>query len=81
MHPTAPPVTTSLDPPEVIFVTTTRVACDGGGGALGHPIVYMEMGDSAYVECGYCDRRFVLRGPGDTESEAAGAGMHAPEDH
>ena len=33
--------------------------CDGGGGALGHPLVYMDMGDEDAVECGYCDRRFV----------------------
>lgn len=48
------------DPPEVIIVASKRVACDGGGGALGHPLVYMEMGDQDFVECGYCDRRFVL---------------------
>ncbi len=51
-------------PPEVIVVTGHRVACDGGGGALGHPLVYMEMGEKPYVECGYCDRRFV-RAEGD----------------
>ena len=70
-----------VDPPEVIEVDSTRVACDGGGGALGHPLVYMEMGDSDFVECGYCDRRFVLRGPGDVEAEAAAPAAHAPEDH
>lgn len=46
--------------PEEIVVKTGRVACDGGGGALGHPLVYMDMGDDGSVECGYCDRRFVL---------------------
>ena len=53
-----------IEPPEVITVHDHRVACDGGGGggALGHPRVYMEMGDSHFVECGYCDRRFVLAG-------------------
>ncbi len=49
------------DPPEVIFVDSKRVVCDGGGGALGHPRVYMEMGADDHVECGYCDRRFQLR--------------------
>ena len=49
------------EPPEIITVDTTRVACDGGGGALGHPRVYLEMGDEHFVECPYCDRRFVLR--------------------
>jgi uncharacterized Zn-finger protein len=47
-------------PPETIVVRSKRVACDGSGGPLGHPRVYMEMGEDDFVECGYCDRRFVL---------------------
>ena len=46
--------------PETVPVRTRRVACDGVGGALGHPRVYLEMGDETFVECPYCDRRFVL---------------------
>lgn len=46
--------------PEVITVRSHRVACDGIGGALGHPRVYLEMGGADFVECPYCDRRFVL---------------------
>ena len=46
--------------PEVVVVRSKRVACDGVGGALGHPRVYLEMGEADFVECGYCDRRFVL---------------------
>ena len=64
--------------PEIIRVTKTRVSCDGAsairGGkdyrpaALGHPLVYLEVDESGYVDCGYCDRRFVLEGgPADTE--------------
>lgn len=45
--------------PEEIRVTGHRVACDGGGGALGHPLVYLELGAEGVAECGYCDRRFV----------------------
>ncbi|MBI3437480.1 MAG: zinc-finger domain-containing protein [Proteobacteria bacterium] len=45
--------------PEVIAVTSKRVKCDGGG-ALGHPVVYYDMGEDDFVECLYCDRRFVL---------------------
>jgi uncharacterized Zn-finger protein len=53
--------------PETEIVTRTRVACDGGEGALGHPRVWLEIGDSGYVECGYCDKKFILRGgPADT---------------
>ncbi len=46
--------------PEVITVTQRRVKCDGGGGALGHPVVFYDMGEESFVECLYCDRRFVL---------------------
>ena len=52
----------TLPPPEVVLVTKRQVSCNGGGGALGHPMVYYEMGDEDYVECKYCDRRFVLQG-------------------
>lgn len=55
----APPVDL-IPPPEVITVRSHRVACDGVGGALGHPRVWIEMGGADFVECLYCDRRFVL---------------------
>ena len=47
---------------EVVEVRSRRIACDGVGGALGHPRVYLEMGDADAVECPYCDRCFVLAG-------------------
>lgn len=50
----------ALPAPEIIVVTTHKVKCDGGGGALGHPLVWYEMGEEHFVECLYCDRRFVL---------------------
>ena len=50
----------SIDMPEIVEVETTRVVCEGVGGALGHPKVYLEMGGQKFVECPYCDRRFVL---------------------
>ena len=59
-----------IDAPETEIVTRHRIACDGGGGALGHPRVWLEIGDSGYVECGYCDKKFILKGgPADTGSE------------
>ncbi|MEL6365212.1 MAG: zinc-finger domain-containing protein [Pseudomonadota bacterium] len=52
-HPSvAPP------PPETIYVSERRVACDGGGGALGHPIVWYSLEDGR-AECMYCDRLFI----------------------
>lgn len=55
------PSVESPAPPETIEVSTRRVKCDGGGGPLGHPLVYLTIGDEGFVECGYCDRRFVLK--------------------
>jgi uncharacterized Zn-finger protein len=46
--------------PELVKVSSHRVACDGVGGALGHPRVWLEMGAAHEVDCPYCDRRFVL---------------------
>ena len=48
--------------PETIVVEagTERVECDGGGGALGHPVVYYSFGTKREIVCGYCGRRFVL---------------------
>ena len=48
------------DAPEIVEVSERSVSCDGGGGALGHPKVYLNMGNADFVECPYCDRRFVL---------------------
>ena len=59
-----------LPPPEIIRVKTLCVACDGSGevpAALGHPRVYLHIDDNGFVDCGYCDRRFILEGgPADT---------------
>ena len=62
----------SIAPPEVTLVETRRVSCDGASGirgsagfkpaALGHPRIFLEIDEHGYVDCGYCDRRFVLKG-------------------
>ena len=46
--------------PEIVNVASHKVACDGVGGALGHPKVFLELGTNGQVDCPYCDRRFVL---------------------
>ena len=51
-----------MDQPETIEVATNDVSCDGDGGALGHPRVYLKISARGWVECPYCDRRFVLAG-------------------
>ncbi len=64
--------------PETTLVDNPRVWCDGSGGirgcasvrpaALGHPRVWLQIDESGFADCGYCDRRFILKGgPADTE--------------
>jgi len=81
----AEPALTSeaLPPPEVIVVRSGRVACDGVGGALGHPRVWLEMGEATFVECPYCDRRFVLpEGSEGPEDERLAPGVYeGPHGH
>ena len=78
--------------PEITPVETRRVWCDGAGdirggenyrsAALGHPRVFMEIDEKGYVDCGYCDRRFVLEGhAAEHGSREIGAGdLPAPAD-
>lgn len=51
----------TIDAPEIETVTSSRVACDGGEGALGHPRVWLTVDSTrGYVECPYCDKKFIL---------------------
>jgi uncharacterized Zn-finger protein len=82
----------SIPPPEVTMVNERRVACDGAeairGGpgyvpsALGHPRVWLEIDEHGYVDCGYCDRRFVLQGaePGHGNREVGPGDLPPPAD-
>jgi uncharacterized Zn-finger protein len=45
--------------PETIETDTVTVSCDGGT-KLGHPAVYLNMGDDGKILCPYCSRLFVL---------------------
>jgi len=66
-----------IEPPEVTLTDSPRVRCDGatdirGGASLGHPRVWLEIDEHGYVDCGYCDRRFVLKGgPADGADQSA----------
>lgn len=52
-----------MNAPEKIKVDNKadQVSCDGGGGALGHPVVWYSFDGQEQVECGYCDRLFVKK--------------------
>lgn len=61
-----------IPPPETVTTRQNRVCCDGADGirstgryapsALGHPRVWLEIDEKGYVDCSYCDKRFVLEG-------------------
>lgn len=49
--------------PETKIVEKSKIACDGGEGALGHPRVWLQIPEAeGYVECPYCDAKYVLKG-------------------
>jgi len=64
-----------IPPPQVSRVSHARVSCDGAHDgiptSLGHPRVFLQIDEHGYVDCGYCDRRFVLiGGPADSANQA-----------
>jgi len=40
-----------MQPPETVEVESREIACDGGGGALGHPRVFLNMGAKTEIDC------------------------------
>jgi uncharacterized Zn-finger protein len=51
--------TAPIEPTEIIHVDDKVVACDGGDGNLGHPLVYLRI-VAQDVVCPYCSRLYVL---------------------
>lgn len=50
-----------MKPIQTVKVTKKKVSCDGGEGSLGHPKVYLEIGEQGKIECPYCGKNFVLK--------------------
>ena len=50
----------SPTPVETIHVDDRVAPCDGGGGVLGHPRVYLRIKEREVI-CPYCSRLFVLK--------------------
>ena len=50
-----------MGPFETIYINETVAACNGGGGSLGHPRVFLNLGHDGKIECPYCSRLFVNR--------------------
>ena len=62
-------------PAEITRVSHARVACDGAHdglpASLGHPRVWLQIDETGHVDCGYCDRRFILiGGPADRADQS-----------
>jgi len=53
-----------MEPREIIQVAPADdvAGCNGGGGTLGHPLVYLRFDGKSSVDCYYCSRRFVKLG-------------------
>ncbi len=49
-----------MEPGEPVYVESPTVDCDGGGGPLCHPKVYLKIGDGGEIVCPYCSRRYIL---------------------
>lgn len=61
-----------MKPFELIEISTLEVACDGGGGPLGHPRVYLHIDQEAgQVTCPYCSRTYLFR-PASVKRKAGG---------
>jgi uncharacterized Zn-finger protein len=46
---------------EIILAEERVVACDGGDAPLGHPRVFLNMGDKTEIDCPYCGRCYALK--------------------
>lgn len=46
-------------PVETVIVETSVLGCNGGDGPLGHPRVYLTIGENGHVDCPYCGRRYA----------------------
>jgi uncharacterized Zn-finger protein len=72
-------------PFETVEIDAMVTACNGNGGALGHPRVFLNLAPSGQVECPYCSRLFVNRrvarsGAGEAGySSVATPGTHGPD--
>jgi len=70
-----------MTPFETIEIDEMVAACNGGGGPLGHPRVYLNLAPAGQVECPYCSRVFVNRHAAAAASLVSGVVMpsaHGP---
>lgn len=44
---------------DIVYVDTAEVQCEGPSVALGHPRIYLNLGQKNEINCPYCGRKFV----------------------
>ena len=54
-----PTPASTVTPTEIIHVDSRTAVCDGGGGGLGHPRVFLRIAEGE-VMCPYCSRLYVM---------------------
>jgi uncharacterized Zn-finger protein len=69
-----------MEPFETIYIDGMVAACNGGGGPLGHPKVYLNLAADGKVECPYCSRVFINQSKG-PRNHAEGHVVEAPSAH
>ena len=70
-----------MTPFETIEIGEMVAACNGGGGPLGHPRVYLNLAPAGWIECPYCSRRFVNRAVAQAGGVAEEVGVVTPSAH
>ena len=70
-----------MTPFETIEIGEMVAACNGGGGPLGHPRVYLNLAPAGWVECPYCSRLFVNRAVAQAGGVAPEVGVVTPSAH
>ena len=46
---------------EIEYTNSKKMSCNGLDGPLGHPKVYLDMGDKNQIICPYCSKLFILK--------------------
>lgn len=44
-----------------IYVNSSVVNCAGENSTVGHPLVYLNMGQDKQIQCPYCNNTFYLQ--------------------
>ena len=68
-------------PFEVIQIDDMIAACNGGGGPLGHPRVYLNLAPAGKAECPYCSRQYVNRAAQQAGGVETSSGVVMPSPH